>query len=270
MLPVFSVTKDGELCLKPIVQLVFEQLHHAGFREFCFIVGKEKRAIEDHFTPDSSYVSMLRKNDKNGPSEDLQAFYEMVEESTLVWINQPEPRGFGDAVLKAKPFIGGDSFLVHAGDSYILSENSKHLKRLTEVSDMMKTDATFLVQQVEDPRRYGVVEGTREGTGIVHVTRVVEKPLQPASKLAIMPVYAFHPVILKALEVTQSGVGGEIQLTDGIQKMVEWGLEIRAVELEENDVRLDIGSPELYWESQSLSYRHSVEKKRKDDRPDRA
>ena len=83
---------------------------------------------------------------------------------------------------------------------------------------MMKTDATFLVQQVEDPRRYGVVEGTREGTGIVHVTRVVEKPLQPASKLVIMPVYAFHPVILKALEVTQSGVGGEIQLTDGIQK----------------------------------------------------
>src|SRR5439155_477223 len=99
----------------------------------------------------ASYRWMLRKNDKNGPSEELQAFYEMVEESTLVWINQPEPRGLGDAILKAKPFIGGDSFLVHAGDSYILSENSKHLKRLTEVSDMMKADAAFLVQQVEDP-----------------------------------------------------------------------------------------------------------------------
>ena len=130
---------------------------------------------------------------------------------------------------------------------------------------MIKADAAFLVQQVEDPRRYGVVEGTSDGTGIVHVTRVVEKPLQPASKLAIMPVYAFHPVILKALEVTQSGVGGEIQLTDGIQKMVEWGLEIRAVELEEKDVRLDIGSPELYWESQNLSYKHSVEKKRRNN-----
>ena len=236
-----------------------------GFENSVFIVGKEKRAIEDHFTPDSPYLSMLLKNGKSGPSEDLQAFYEMVEESTLAWINQPELRGFGDAVLKAKPFIGGDSFLVHAGDSYIVSENSRHLVRLTEVSDAVKADATFLVQQVQDPPRYGVVEGTREGAGVVRVTRVVEKPLQPASKLAIMPVYAFHPVILKALEVTQSGVGGEIQLTDDIQKMVEWGLEIRAVELEENDVRLDIGSPELYWESQSLSYRHSVERKRKDD-----
>src|SRR5438128_9637163 len=208
---------------------------------------------------------MLRKNDKSGPSEDLQAFYEMVEESNLLGLNHPVRRGFGGALMQAKPFIGGDSFLVHAGDSYIFSENSKHLMRLAEVSDVAKADAAFLVQRVQDPRRYGVVEGTREGNGIVHVTRVVEKPLQPASKLAIMPVYAFHPVILKALEVTQSGVGGEIQLTDGIQKMVEWGLEIRAVELEENDVRLDIGSPELYWESQSLSYRHSVERKRKDD-----
>ena len=85
MLPVFSVTKDGELCLKPIVQLVFEQLHHSGFREFCFIVGKEKRAIEDHFTPDSSYVSMLQKNGKNGPSEDLQAFFMKWSKNPLLY-----------------------------------------------------------------------------------------------------------------------------------------------------------------------------------------
>ncbi len=258
MLPVFSTTTNGELGLKPIVQLVFEQLFQAGFREFCFIVGKEKRAIEDHFTPDSSYVSMLQKNAKSGPSEDLQAFYNMIEESTLVWINQPEPRGFGDAVLKAKPFVGGDNFLVHAGDSYILSKNSKHLERLREASETLKADGSFLVQQVEDPRRYGVVEGAKLEKGLVNVTRVIEKPAHPASNLAIMPVYAFHPVILKALEVTQSGAGGEIQLTDGIQKMIDWGLVLRGVELENSDIRLDIGSPELYWESQNLSYKQAV------------
>jgi len=72
-----------------------------------------------------------------------------------------------------------------------------------------------------------------------------------------MPVYAFHSVILKALEVTQTGFGGEIQLTDGIQKMVDWGLIVRAVEFEKSDVRLDIGSPDLYWEAQNLSYKYS-------------
>jgi UTP--glucose-1-phosphate uridylyltransferase len=59
MLPVFARAKNGDLCLKPIVQLVFEQLHQVGFREFCFVVGRGKRAIEDHFTPDFSFVSML-------------------------------------------------------------------------------------------------------------------------------------------------------------------------------------------------------------------
>ena len=59
MLPVFARAKNGDLCLKPIVQLVFEQLYQVGFREFCFIVGRGKRAIEDHFTPDFAFVSML-------------------------------------------------------------------------------------------------------------------------------------------------------------------------------------------------------------------
>jgi UTP--glucose-1-phosphate uridylyltransferase len=257
MLPIFAKAKNGELCLKPVVQLVFEQLYLAGFREFCFIVGREKRAIEDHFTPDFAYVSMLQSKGKAGPSEDLKSFYEMIEASTLVWINQPEPRGFGDAVLKARTFIGADSFLVHAGDTYILSENSRHLKRLIDTSESAKADAAFLVQQVQDPRRYGVVEGTRDAAGVVQVSRVVEKPQKPASNLAIMPVYAFHSVILKALEVTHTGFGGEIQLTDGIQKMVDWGLIVRAVEFEKSDIRLDIGSPVLYWEAQNLSYKYS-------------
>jgi len=257
MLPIFSRAKNGELCLKPIVQLVFEQLYLAGFREFCFIVGREKRAIEDHFTPDFSYVSMLQSKGKTGLSEDLRSFYDMIEGSTLVWINQPEPRGFGDAVLKAKAFIGADNFLVHAGDTYIISEESRHLKRLIEASEASEADAAFLVQQVPDPRRYGVVEGARDARGVVNVSRVVEKPQKPASNLAIMPVYTFHSVILKALEVTQTGFGGEIQLTDGIQKMVEWGLVVRAVEFEKGDIRLHIGSPELYWESQNLSYKYS-------------
>ncbi|HYY92166.1 MAG TPA: sugar phosphate nucleotidyltransferase [Candidatus Dormibacteraeota bacterium] len=257
MLPVFSTTKSGELCLKPIVQLVFEQLHQAGFREFCFIVGKEKRAIEDHFTPDHAYVSRLQRMGKTGASEDLSAFYDMIEQSMLVWVNQPEPRGFGDAVSKAQSFIGADSFLVHAGDSYIHSPDSRHLKRLRDANEVGKAEVAFLAQRVPDARRYGVVEGTSEGEGVVRVSRLVEKPQKPASNLAIMPVYAFNPIIFKALEVTPIGVGGEIQLTDGIQRIVEWKLPVRALELEKSDIRLDIGSPELYWEAQNLSYNYS-------------
>jgi UTP--glucose-1-phosphate uridylyltransferase len=196
---------------------------------------------------------MLQDKGRNGPSEELANFYDMIDESTLVWVNQPEPRGFGDAVLKAKSFVGTDSFLVHAGDSYVCSDEAKHLTMLMRTGKSSKADATFLVQQVADPRAYGVVEGYSE-TGIVHVSRVVEKPKKPTSNLAIKPVYVFSSTILKALEVTKSGYAGEIQLTDGIQQLIDWGLKVRGVELDDNSPLLDIGSPELYWDSQNISY----------------
>jgi len=141
MLPVFAKAMNGDLCLKPIVQLIFEQLYSVGFRDFCFIVGREKRAIEDHFTPDLSFISKLDSKGLDSTTGELQAFYKMIDDSTLVWINQPAPRGFGDAVLKAKGFAGNDRFLVHAGDSYFISKNAEHLRRLVRISEESRRKA---------------------------------------------------------------------------------------------------------------------------------
>jgi len=257
MLPIFARGMKGDLCLKPIVQLIFEQLYTVGFREFCFIVGRGKRAIEDHFTPDSSFVSKLDSRGLDSATEDLQAFYRMVDDSTLVWINQPAPRGFGDAVLKAKGFAGNDRFLVHAGDSYFISRNSEHLRRLVRMSEEYKADTLFLSKEVEDPKRFGIVEGEAMANGLLKVKRLVEKPAKPASRLAIMPVYVFDPVIFKALESTGIGFAGELQLTDGIQKIVDWNLNVYTTQVDPKETWLDIGSPDLYWEAQSLSYKLS-------------
>src|SRR5216117_936933 len=173
MLPVFAKAKNGDLCLKPIVQLVFEQLHRVGFREFCFIVGRGKRAIEDHFTPDFSFISRLDTKGLDNATRELEAFYRMVDDSTLVWINQPAPRGFGDAVLKAKGFAGNDRFLVHAGDSYFLSKNAEHLRRLVRMSEEYKADTLFLSKEVEEPKRFGIVEGETMANGLVKVKHLV-------------------------------------------------------------------------------------------------
>ena len=259
MLPIFANDIHGELCLKPIVQLVFEQLYGVGFREFCFIVGRGKRAIEDHFTPDFSFVSKLDEKGLDSAALDLKSFYKMVDESTLVWVNQPVPRGFGDAVLKAKSFAGNDRFLVHAGDSYFISKNGEHLRRVVRMSEESKADALFLSKEVDDPKRFGIVEGKTISSGLVKVERVVEKPLKPASRLAIMPVYVFDSVIFKALESTGAGFGGELQLTDGIQKIVDWNLNVYTTMVDSKEAWLDIGSPDLYWKAQNLSYEHSRE-----------
>jgi len=256
MLPVFAKGKNGDLCLKPIVQLVFEQLYQVGFREFCFIVGRGKRAIEDHFTPDLNFVSMLDSKGKDGPAVDLESFYKMIEGSTVSWVNQPAPRGFGDAVLKAKSFVGEDKFMVHAGDSHFISNNADHLRRVMRMSEGSKANALFLSMEVEDPKRFGIVEGEMIESGLVKVKRLVEKPLKPASKLAIMPVYVFDSNIFKALEATKAGFAGELQLTDGIQQMVDWNLNVYTTKVESSEIWLDIGSPDMYWQAQNLSHKH--------------
>jgi UTP--glucose-1-phosphate uridylyltransferase len=256
MLPVFAKAKNGDLCLKPIVQLVFEQLHQVGFREFCFIVGRGKRAIEDHFTPDFSFVSMLDSKGLDGPAGELEAFYKMIDGSTVVWVNQSQPRGFGDAVLTAKSFVGDDPFMVHAGDSHFISKNAEHLRRVVRMSEESKADALFLSMEVEDPSRFGIIEGETMADGLMKVKRVVEKPAKPASKLAIMPVYVFGSNIFRALEETKAGFAGELQLTDGIQQMVEWDLNVYTTKVASSEIWLDIGSPDLFWEAQNLSHKH--------------
>ena len=110
------------MAVKPVVQLVFEQLYDAGLREFCYVVGRGKRGIEDHFTPDANCIRTLEGMGKNGQASDLEDFYEKLDTSTTMWVNQPEPKGFGNAVLMAQPFVQNERCLVHAGDSCIISK----------------------------------------------------------------------------------------------------------------------------------------------------
>ena len=254
MLPVFAKGKNDQMCVKPLVQIIFEHLHDFGFTEFCFIIGRGKRAIEDHFTQDYGYVSMLKEKGKGISSLDLGIFYEKLGKSNLIWVNQPEPKGFGDAVFKARPFIGDEKFLVHAGDTYIISNDSFYLSQLIKEYDRLNADVMLLLQKVEDPKHYGVVEVGKADGNVMKVLGLEEKPEKPKSNLAIMPVYAFDPIIFKALEKTKPGKGGEIQLTDGIQMLIEWGLKVYAIQLKPNEIKLDIGNPEMYWDALKISY----------------
>ncbi len=256
MLPIFSRSVNGDVCVKPLLQLVFEQLYDAGFREFCFVVGRGKRSIEDHFTPDFNSVVMLKNAGKGSRAYDLDGFYAKLKTSTIIWVNQPEPKGFGDAVLMALPFVQNEHCLVHAGDTYIISKGAGHLRLLMEVYERFKADAAFFIQEIEDPRQHGVIEGEEMKGRVYKVKGAVEKPEKPPTNLAIMPIYVFRPIIFKALEETLPGKGGEVQLTDAIQRLVDWSLNVYAVRLNPDEVRLDIGSPETYWEALSLSHNH--------------
>lgn len=249
MLPIFVKKDGGRLRLKPMLQAVFEQLHDTGFREYGFIVGRGKRAIEDHFSPDEGFIEYLRNKNKAELAEELQGFYKKINDSIIVFINQPQPKGFGDAVYQAKIFTQNEPFLLHAGDDIILSKNSDHLKRLMEKFDDYDADAMFLVEEVEDPGKYGVMVGNEIKSGIFKVTEVVEKPKKPPSNLAIIALYIFKPSIYQAIEKVGSKGGVEVELTDAVELLINWGRDVYALKLQRDERRIDIGSPETYLET---------------------
>jgi UTP--glucose-1-phosphate uridylyltransferase len=250
MAPIFVGNSMNEPFVKPILQAIFEQLFEFGLRDFIMVVGRGKRSIEDHFTPDKSFLNLLM--DRGKGCTELSDFYAKVNSSNMSFVNQPEPRGFGDAVLRARPFVKGVT-LVHAGDTYIISKGNDHLRRLAKAFTDNRAEAAILLQQVEDPRQYGVALTEPGQGGSLFIKKVVEKPEKPTSKLAIMPVYIFSEKIFEMLEKVKPGKGGEVQLTDGIQLLIDGGHRVVGVEIAKDEIRLDIGTPATLMEALQLS-----------------
>ncbi len=237
MLPYCARARDGRLILKPILEVVYESLHDHGYRKFCFVVGRGKRSIEDYFLIDDSA--------KYSTNSDLQDFYKKIRSSHIMYVQQSSPRGFGDAVLKAKLFAGKDSFLLHAGDDVILSPGNGHIQRLEDAFFSNGADIALLVDRVERPEQYGVIEGRSIGDGLFRVEHLEEKPRRPKTNLAVIATYIFKPSIFCELERVEPDRNGEIQLTDAIGSLVANGKCV-AVELGAAEKRIDVGTPESY------------------------
>ena len=237
MLPYCARARDGRLILKPILEVVYESLHDHGYRKFCFVVGRGKRSIEDYFLIDDSA--------KYSTNSDLQDFYKKIRSSHIMYVQQSSPRGFGDAVLKAKLFAGKDSFLLHAGDDVILSPDNGHIQRLEDAFFSNGADIALLVDRVERPEQYGVIEGRGIGDGLFRVEHLEEKPRRPKTNLAVIATYIFKPSIFCELERVEPDRNGEIQLTDAIGSLVANGKCV-AVELGAAEKRIDVGTPESY------------------------
>jgi UTP--glucose-1-phosphate uridylyltransferase len=158
-------------------------------------------------------VQRLSSQAKSNQASLLESFYKRVDDSTIVWVNQPDPRGFGDAVLQAERLVKGERFFVHAGDTHIISRKQTIAARLREAHANSNADAVLTIKEVKDPRQYGVAEVYWAAGENLKFKKVVEKPSKPSSKLAIMPVYIFTRTIFEALKMAPPRKGGEVQLT---------------------------------------------------------
>lgn len=246
MLPIVDQGK-----IKPILNLIVEQIHSSGIEKIHVITGRDKRSIEDHFTQNYSLLESLTDKDA---LDSIENFYKMLNGISISYINQPRPEGFGAAALLAKNHVRHeDSFYLTSGDSvvYSLSQGPSpdFISRMRDTHEKNDADVTLAVFDTDTPQRYGVVVGDMAENGTIHVSRVVEKPQEPVSNLAICGKYMFKPTIFHALENIGLGVGGEKQLTDAIQWLIDHGGKVVAMKLRADEVYMDIGNPKTYVEA---------------------
>lgn len=245
MLPILVKGSDGKNFLKPFLQVVFEQLYEARIKEICFVVGRGKRSIEDYFTVDENFIEYLNNKNKAFCSQALKEFYEKVKNCTIIFVNQPQPLGFAEAVYRARFFTRNENFIVHAGDDLILSKDN-YVQKLVSFFNSLRADAIFYVQKVKNPRKYGVIIGEEIENGVHHVEKVIEKPKKPPSRLAIVAIYVFKPVIYSAIESTAPDLNNELQLTDSIQVLIDKRDAVYALEIGQEERRIEIGDPVSY------------------------
>ncbi|MCH8860493.1 MAG: hypothetical protein IH843_05075 [Thaumarchaeota archaeon] len=111
MLPIYTkLSSTVKPVLKPILQLIYDSAFDFGIRDFCFVVGRGKRSIEDHFLVTDHEMKELKKN------SEMKDLFLKLNKSNIIYVQQPSPKGFGNAVLRARSFVGKDNFLLHAGD----------------------------------------------------------------------------------------------------------------------------------------------------------
>ena len=252
MMPIFSNTFANKKVVLPLLQYIYEQLYSMNFRDYCFVVGREKRSIEDHFTPHEAYLKELSGDYK----KNMKKFYEKLEKSHMVWINQNRPLGFGDAVKRAERYVGEEDFIVHEGDVTILSNTKHPILRLIETSKKNPdVKAILLCKEIKDFQRYGVPTVSKISSNLFSVNEVVEKPQKPKSNLGILPLYYFKSDIFSSLKKIKPGKGKEFQLTDAIQNLIDEKEKVLAISLNKNEEEVDVGTVESYRNAQDVTFR---------------
>jgi UTP--glucose-1-phosphate uridylyltransferase len=205
---------------KPSIQYVVEEAARAGLRDVLVITGRGKRAIEDHFDRNFELEFYLEQVGKDELLREVQATNNLAD---LHYIRQRDPLGLGHAVSVARDHTGAESFAVLLGDD-IMVDDARLLRRMLEVH-AAEGGAVLALMEVapRDISAYGCAEVEVVAEGLARVHGVVEKP-DPAdakSNLAVIGRYVFSPEIYDALDRTEPGVGGELQLTDAVGVLLE-------------------------------------------------
>jgi UTP--glucose-1-phosphate uridylyltransferase len=208
---------------KPIIQYAVEEAVASGLKDLVIITGRGKNAIEDHFDISFELEKILEERGNYELLSRVRAVSDMVQ---IAYIRQKEALGLGHAVQVSRELINDEPFAVLLGDD-IIEADTPCIRQMIEICEKYDASVVAIMEVAPDEvSRYGIIDGV-EITGsegrVFEVHNMVEKPKvgNAPSNLAIIGRYVLSSGIFQALEKTERGSGGEIQLTDGLRHLLK-------------------------------------------------
>ncbi|CCG19450.1 UTP--glucose-1-phosphate uridylyltransferase [Taylorella asinigenitalis 14/45] len=233
---------------KPLLHYAVKEAVDAGIEDLIFIVGGNRQSIEDYFDRNLLLESKLREEGK----EDLLRMVEEIVPSNVncIFIRQHAPIGLGHAVLQARPAIGDEPFAVLLVDDLFYCEEQEPSALQKLINTYFETRSTVIATHEvgrDIIQNYGVIEGILDSeTGSYVLSDIIEKPnpSHAPSNMAILGRYVLESDIFESLRQTQPGKNGEIQLTDGIGRLLK-SKQVRALPI--TNLHFDCGSKEGWY-----------------------
>lgn len=206
---------------KPLIQYAVEEAYAAGIRHMIFVTGRTKRSVEDHF--DTAY-ELENELELAGKTELLDVARGIApDDMVCTYVRQSRAMGLGHAVLCSRELVGNEPFAVLLADDLMIGKPSVIAQMVEQFAE--RQASILAVQDVPraHTRRYGIVSGQSVVSNLVDVNEIVEKPAPEVAPttLAVAGRYVLTPAIFRELENMPRGVGGEIQLTDGIARLMQ-------------------------------------------------
>ena len=205
---------------KPLIQYAIEEARAAGIEQFCMVTGRGKTALVEHFDVAFELEATLRERNKTDALAQLKGT--QVEPGSMVTVRQQVPLGLGHAIWCARAFIGDDPFAILLPDDLVLAETPC----LAQLAQAYRDTGGNVVAVTEVPRehtnRYGILEIGRDDGRLVEVKGLVEKPApeNAPSNLSIIGRYVLMPEVIGHLARMERGAGNEVQLTDGMARLI--------------------------------------------------
>jgi UTP--glucose-1-phosphate uridylyltransferase len=205
---------------KPVIQYVIEEAVDSGIDDILIITGRGKRSIEDHFDKAIELEDLLKHNGNSELLNELQRISHMAD---IHFVRQKEQKGLGHAIYCARKHVGNEPFAVMLGDTINLADIPV-TKQLINAYDEHKC-SIIAIEDVPEEKisAYGIIDGEEINERLWKINNMVEKPSlsEAPSSYGITGSYILTPEIFECIEKTKPGVGGEIQLTDGMKLLLE-------------------------------------------------